>query len=144
MVGIAILQAEINLTDRLIMNKLFLLGLTVLLGGCATTANFFELTPSQAENYGYWTGAHSNISVATLKLNKDGTGIICQDYQGKSKVQSIKKVGNKVYTQDGSFWTIKAETSTNLELAYGAGGSYKLIKDDQKTNISPACKAKLD
>ncbi|EXD25980.1 J517_1871 family lipoprotein [Acinetobacter baumannii] len=126
------------------MKKIILLGLIGLLGGCATTANFFELTPSQTENYGYWTGAHSNVSVATLKLNQDGTGIICQDYQGEAKVQSIKKVGNKVYTQDGSFWTIKAETNTNLELAYGAGGSYKLIKDDQKTNITPACKSKLD
>lgn len=114
------------------------------MSGCATTANFFELTPTEANNYGYWTGAHSNVSVATLKLNKDGTGIICQDYQGEAKVQSIKKLGNKVYTQDGSFWTIKSETNTNLELAYGAGGSYKLIKDDKKTNISPACKAKLD
>ena len=38
----------------------------------------------------------------------------------------------------------KNETNKNLELAYGVGGSYKLIKDDQKTNISPACKAKLD
>ncbi|MBJ9449517.1 J517_1871 family lipoprotein [Acinetobacter pittii] len=126
------------------MKKLILISSLFLLGGCATTANFFELTPSQTGNYGYWTGAHSNVSVATLKLNKDGTGIICQDYQGEAKVQSIKKVGNKVYTQDGSFWTIKAETNTNLELAYGAGGSYKLIKDDQKANITPACKSKLD
>ncbi|EMI8961174.1 hypothetical protein M4D47_19185 [Acinetobacter baumannii] len=126
------------------MKKIILLGLAVLMSGCATTANFFELLPTQTSNDGYWTGAHSNISVATLKLNKDGTGIICQDYQGEAKVQSIKKVGNKVYTQDGSFWTVKVETNTNLELAYGAGGSYKLIKDDQKTNISPACKAKLD
>ncbi|EXC47691.1 J517_1871 family lipoprotein [Acinetobacter baumannii] len=126
------------------MKKIILIGLISLMSGCATTANFFELTPTEANNYGYWTGAHSNVSVATLKLNKDGTGIICQDYQGEAKVQSIKKLGNKVYTQDGSFWTIKSETNTNLELAYGAGGSYKLIKDDKKTNISPACKAKLD
>lgn len=126
--------------------KKLLLGLVVGLGlvGCATTANFFELSPTPTSNDGYWTGAHSNVSVATLKLNKDGTGIICQDYQGVAKVQSIKKVGNKVYTQDGSFWNIKAETNTNLELAYGAGGSYKLIKDDQKTNITPACRAKLN
>lgn len=126
------------------MKNIILLGVIGLLSGCATTANFFELTPTETNNYGYWTGAHLNVSVATLKLNKDGTGIICQDYQGEAKVQSIKKLGNKVYTQDGSFWTIKSETNTNLELAYGAGGSYKLIKDDQKTNISPACKAKLD
>ncbi|WP_396232175.1 J517_1871 family lipoprotein [Acinetobacter baumannii] len=126
------------------MKKIILLGLIGMLSGCATTANFFELTPTQTRNDGYWTGAHSNVSVATLKLNQDGSGVICQDYQGEARVQSIKKVGNKVYTQDGSFWAIKSETNTNLELAYGVGGSYKLIKDDQKTNMSPACKAKLD
>nr|WP_228261912.1 hypothetical protein [Acinetobacter baumannii] len=60
--------------------------------------------------------------------------VICQDYQGEAKVQSIKKVKIKfIHKMDRL--TIKAETSTNLELAYGAGGSYKLIKDDQKTNI---------
>lgn len=85
------------------MKKIIVLGSVVFFSGCATTANFFELTPTEANNYGYWTGAHSNVSVATLKLNKDGTGIICQDYQGEAKVQSIKKLGNKVYTQDGSF-----------------------------------------
>ncbi|HHP6708566.1 TPA: J517_1871 family lipoprotein [Acinetobacter baumannii] len=126
------------------MKKIILLGSVVFFSGCATTANFFELTPTVTTNHGYWTGAHSNVSVATLKLNQDGSGVICQDYQGEARVQSIKKVGNKVYTQDGSFWAIKSETNTNLELAYGVGGSYKLIKDDQKTNMSPACKAKLD
>lgn len=126
------------------MKKFILLGIAVLFAGCATTENFFELTPTQTNNQGYWTGAHSNISVATLKLNQDGTGIICQDYQGAAKVQSIKKVGNKVYTQDGSFWTIKNESDTNLELVYGAGGSYKLMKDDNGLNITPACKHKLD
>ncbi|WP_289337782.1 J517_1871 family lipoprotein [Acinetobacter baumannii] len=126
------------------MKKIIVLGSVVFFSGCATTANFFELTPTQTNNQGYWTGAHSNISVATLKLNQDGTGTICQDYQGAAKVQSIKKVANKVYTQDGSFWTIKNESDTNLELVYGAGGSYKLKKDDNGLNITPACKHKLN
>lgn len=126
------------------MKNIILLGLIGLLSGCATTANFFELSPTPTSNDGYWTGAHSNVSVATLKLNQDGTGIICQDYQGEAKVQSIKIVGNKVYTQDGSFWNIKTETDTHLDLAYGVGGSYKLIKDDRKVNITPACRTKFD
>ncbi len=125
------------------MKKIILVALVLGVVGCATTSNFYELSPTQTNNPGYWTGPHSNISVATLKVNQDGTGIICQDYQGEAKVQSIKKVGEKIYTQDGSFWTIKNETKNSMELAYGAGGSYKLLKDDQKTNVTPACKEKL-
>ncbi|CDG74748.1 hypothetical protein HPQ31_17980 [Acinetobacter nosocomialis] len=126
------------------MKKIIILSFIALLDGCVSTANFFELSPTKTSNFGYWTGAHSNVSVATLKLEQDGTGIICQDYQGVAKVQSIKKVDNKIYTQDGSFWTIKVESPTDLEIAYGLGGSYKLIKDDQKAHITPACKAKIN
>lgn len=126
------------------MKKIILLTLLASLFGCATTANFFELTPTHTSNSGYWTGPHSNVSVATLKLNQDGTGVICQDYQGEAKVQSIKKVGEKIYTQDGSFWTIRNEAEKSMDLAYTIGGSYKLLKDDQKTNVTPACRSKLD
>ncbi len=77
------------------------------MGGCATTANFFELTPTGTNNHGYWTGAHNNVSVATLKLNQDGTGVICQDYQGEARVQSIKKVGNKVIHKMAHFGLLK-------------------------------------
>lgn len=126
------------------MKSILLFVSLFILVSCTTTTNFFELKPTQVSNYGYWTGQHSNISVATLKLNQNGSGVICQDYHGKAKVQAIKKVDNKIYTQDGSFWTIKSEGPTNLELAYGAGGSYRLMKDDNSLNITPACKQKID
>jgi hypothetical protein len=63
--------------------------------GCVTTANFFDLKPTTMEYSGNWTGAHQNISVATLKIKQDGTGIICQDYNGVAKVVAIKKSKTK-------------------------------------------------
>lgn len=111
--------------------------------GCVTTANFFDLKSTTMEYSGNWTGAHQNISVATLKIKQDGTGIICQDYNGVAKVVAIKKVQDKIYTQDGSFWKIKNISSDNLELAYGMGGSYFLKKDDNLTLATPACLEKL-
>ncbi|MCH4243761.1 J517_1871 family lipoprotein [Acinetobacter gerneri] len=126
------------------MRKILLsLGCLVSLSGCATTSNFYELTSSPTDKIGYWTGPHQNISVATLKLNSDGTGVICQDYNGVAKVVSVKKVENKIYTQDGSFWKIKNISENKLELAYGLGGSYFLNKDVNLTLVTPACLEKL-
>ena len=113
------------------------------LSGCATTANFFDLQPTGMEYSGNWTGAHQNVSVATLKIKQDGTGTICQDYNGTSKVVSIKKVLDKIYTQDGSFWKIKNISSKNMELAYSIGGSYLMKKDDDLTLATPACLEKF-
>lgn len=127
------------------MKKLFIPALITIIGlsGCATTANFFELKPSIMEYSGIWTGAHQNVSVATLKIKQDGTGIICQDYSGIAKVVAVKKVQDKIYTQDGSFWKIKNINSDNMELAYGIGGSYFLKKDDNFSLATPACLEKL-
>ncbi|TCM62300.1 hypothetical protein EC844_12528 [Acinetobacter calcoaceticus] len=123
--------------------KLLPIALILGLSGCATTANFFELTSTPMSNHGFWTGAHESISVATLKINQNGAGVICQDYSGIAKVVSIKKVGDKIYTQDGSFWTIKNQSSERMDLAYGLGGSYKLSKDDNQAMVTPACAEKL-
>ncbi|MDR3027252.1 MAG: hypothetical protein LBV35_02205 [Acinetobacter sp.] len=127
------------------MKKLFIPALITIIGlsGCTTTANFFELKPSTMEYSGNWTGAHQNVSVATLKIKQDGTGIICQDYSGIAKIVAIKKVQDKIYTQDGSFWKIKNINSDNMELAYGMGGSYFLKKDDNFSLTTPACLEKL-
>lgn len=113
------------------------------ISGCATTANFFELTPTTVENSGYWTGAHQNISVATLKLNSDGSGTICQDYNGSAKLLSVKKVSNKLYTQDGSFWKFRSNSADKLELEYGFGGKYILSADNNLSMITPACSKEL-
>ncbi|ELW9345353.1 J517_1871 family lipoprotein [Acinetobacter baumannii] len=125
------------------MKKIILISALSSLAGCATTENFYSLQPSPLATYGQWSGAHKDISVATVQLNKDGTGVICQDFKGVAKLSAIKKIDGKIYTQDGSYWRIKEFNSEKLTLAYGAGGSYFLTKDDSGNNISPECKIKL-
>lgn len=125
------------------MKRIILLGAFVSLSGCATTADFYSLQSTRSEYAGQWTGAHKGISVATIKLDENGAGVICQDFNGVAKLNSVKKVDDKIYTQDGSFWRIKEFNPEKLTLAYGAGGSYFLTKDDSGQNVTPECKIKL-
>ncbi len=71
------------------MKKIILLGLILGLAGCMSTANFFEVQATSVQNSGYWTGQYDRL-VGTLKLNSDGTGVICQDGMGTARVMSVK------------------------------------------------------
>lgn len=117
--------------------------LGVALVGCATTEDFFAIKPTPTSNVGLWTGAHNQISVATLKLNNDGTGIICQDYMGTAKSVSVKFHNNKIYTQDGSYWSFTEVSPDVLKLDYAIGGSYILKQDTDGKMVTPACKDKI-
>ena len=120
------------------------LGLCLVMGlvGCATTANFFELTPTPTNDSGYWTGQYDRL-VGTLRLNTDGTGLICQDAFGTARVMSVKVVGDKLYSQDGTYWKIANKTNSSMNLNYAIGGGYTMNKDDTLKNITPACAEKL-
>ena len=124
------------------MKKTVLMCLVVGLFGCATTNNFFDIKATPVINSGYWTGSHDRL-VATLKLNADGTGIICQDGLGTARVMSVKKSNDRLYSQDGTYWNIRNESSTNLNLNYVIGGGYSMQKDDNLTLATPACLEKL-
>lgn len=106
MVGIAILQAEINLTDRLIMNKLFLLGLTVLLTGCVTPVtqmmnnNFSDIEPTKPQATGIWTTT-VGAGLSTIKLSEDGNGILCEDTSGHLNLNRLKYSNGQLYAQNG-------------------------------------------
>ncbi|MBF7694173.1 J517_1871 family lipoprotein [Acinetobacter pollinis] len=117
--------------------------IAIALTGCATTEDFFAIKPVPTSNIGLWTGAHNQISVATLKLNNDGTGIICQDYMGTAKSVSVKFYNNKIYTQDGSYWRFSELSPDTLKLDYAIGGSYVLKKDTDGKMVTPACKDKI-
>lgn len=123
------------------MKRLFLVGVVGLVG-CATTANFFELQPTAISDSGYWTGQYARL-VGTLKLQKDGTGLICQDAFGTARVMSVKVVGDKLYSQDGTYWKIANKTDTAMSLNYAVGGGYAMKKDDELRSITPACAEKL-
>lgn len=125
------------------MKRLFLIGgVGLALTGCATTANFFELQPTPVENSGYWTGQYDRL-VGTLKLNNDGTGVICQDAFGTARVMSVKMAGDRLYSQDGSYWKVVNQTTSSMKLNYAIGGGFDMKKDDDLIGITPACADKL-
>ena len=124
------------------MNKLLFTGIFLGLVGCASTANFFELQPTPLESSGYWTGQYDRL-VGTLKLDANGTGVICQDAFGTARVMSVKVVGDKLYSQDGSYWKIANKTQNSMNLNYAIGGGFLMKKDDNLKEITPACAEKL-
>lgn len=124
------------------MKKIILLGTFILLSGCATTHNFFEITPTQNKYNGLWTGQYDQL-VATLKLNEDGSGEICQDHFGTARVMSVKLANDRLYSQDGTYWKFIPQTPESIKLNYAIGGGYLMHKDDSRSKITPACKEKI-
>lgn len=125
------------------MKKILVAGIMGLgLVGCATTHNFFDVQATPVNNHGSWTGQHDRM-VATLKLNQDGSGVICQDVFGNAKVMSAKRSGDRLYTQDGTYFKIQDETSTSMKLNFAIGGGFSMQKDDSLSLITPACREKL-
>lgn len=124
------------------MRKLFSFGVLVVgLIGCATTHDYFSLKPTSTQS-GVWTGQYNQL-VATMKINSDGTGVICQDVTGRAKLMSVKRVGDQLYSQDGTYWKIKDETPSSMRLSYAIGGGYSMQKDDDMKLITPACAKEL-
>ncbi len=124
------------------MKKIILLSLVLGLVGCASTVNFFDVQTTPVQNSGYWTGQYDRL-VATLKLNSNGTGVICQDAMGTARIMSVKKSNDKLYSQDGTFWKVQNETSNSMKLNYAIGGGYEMKKDDNLSLVTLACLEKL-
>lgn len=120
---------------------LSLLALSLVLTACATTHDYFSLqsTPMQPS---VWTGQYNQL-VATVKINSDGTGVICQDITGKAKLMSVKRVDDRLYSQDGTYWKIQNEMPDSMRLNYAIGGGYSMQKDDDMKLITPACAKEL-
>lgn len=121
---------------------MLLIGCIIAISGCATTHDYYSIVPTQNINSGLWTGQYNSL-VATIKLNNDGNGIICQDHLGTARVMSIKISGDRVYSQDGTYWKLVQISPQVLKLNYAIGGGYTLQKDDAGNLITPACKEKI-
>ncbi len=119
-----------------------LLTIVIGLAGCASTKSFFDVQATPVNNSGYWTGQYERL-VGTLKLNSDGTGVICQDGMGTARLMSVKKSNDRLYSQDGTYWKVQNETSTTMKLNYAIGGGYEMRKDDGLSLATPACLEKL-
>lgn len=88
------------------MNKLFLLGLTVVLTGCVTPAtqmmnnNFSNIEPTTPQATGIWTTT-VGAGLSTIKLNQDGNGILCEDSSGHVNLNKLKYSKGQLYAQNG-------------------------------------------
>lgn len=109
----------------------------------ATANDFYKLKSTAFQSNGYWTGPHENISIATLVLNIDGTGTICQDYKGVAQLSSVKKVDDKIYNEDGRFWKFDGDGVESIALEYRDGGKYILTPDTDLKSATPACAEEL-
>lgn len=114
----------------------------LLLQGCITAHNFFDIQPTPTVNSGSWTGQYDRL-VATLSLKSDGTGVICQDALGTARIMSVKKSNDRLYSQDGTYWKIQDQTPQTMKLNYAIGGGYLMKKDDNLVLATPACLEKL-
>lgn len=123
-------------------NILLLSVLGLIMSGCMATHNFIDVAATPVTSSGYYTGQY-NRTITTIKINQDGTGLICEDVIGTARVMSIKKSNDRLYTQDGSYWKIKSETESTLSLDYALGGGYVVQKDNDLKLASPACLEKL-
>lgn len=117
-------------------------GLLISLSGCATTQDFFSITPTPTNLAGTWTGQYEQL-VATLILKNDGTGQICQDHIGTARLISVKTLNDRLYSQDGSYWKIVPLNQNNFKLNYAIGGGFNMLSDNNQTLVSPACREKL-
>lgn len=131
--------------------KKLLLGLAVGLGlaGCAATndlmsGQFSTVVPMPTNLSGNWSGSGGPWLV-TIKFNRDGTGLMCQSYNGKDILDKIKVVNDIIYNQNNLKLKIVSNSSEKLELKanYYMGASFNFTPDPFLKNASPYCENAL-
>ena len=88
------------------MKKIILLALLVGLVGCVSPVTqmidnkFLDVQVTQPEVTGIWTTAAAG-GLSTIKLNQDGTGIMCEDNGHSVNVYQLRNSGSLIYAQNG-------------------------------------------
>ncbi|MGN2483490.1 J517_1871 family lipoprotein [Acinetobacter calcoaceticus] len=119
------------------MKKIILLGVVVLLGGCATPSTqminnkFSEVQPSMPSVSGIWT-ISIGTSISTIKLDSDGNGILCDDTNGHIVFNKVKYSNNIIYIQNGMTLEVKLLNKDILEsrITLSASNSNMVYKAD--------------
>lgn len=118
------------------MNKIILLGVVVLLGGCVTPSTqminnkFSEVTLAPSVS-GIWT-ISIGPSISTIKLDSDGNGILCDDTNGHVVFNKVKYANNMIYVQNGMILEVKLLNKDILEsrITLSASNSNMVYKAD--------------
>lgn len=119
------------------MKKIILLGVVVLLGGCATPSTqminnkFSEVQPSMPSVSGIWT-ISIGTNISTIKLDSDGNGILCDDTNGHVVFNKVKYANNMIYIQNGMILEVKLLNKDILEsrITLSASNSNMVYKAD--------------
>lgn len=119
------------------MKKIILLGVVVLLGGCATPSTqminnkFSEVQPSMPSVSGIWT-ISIGTSISTIKLDSDGNGILCDDTNGHIVFNKVKYSNNIIYIQNGMTLEVKLLNKDILKsrITLSASNSNMVYKAD--------------
>ncbi len=119
------------------------------LTGCAATndlmsGQFSTVVPMPTNLSGNWSGSGGPWLV-TIKFNRDGTGLMCQSYNGKDILDKIKVVNDIIYNQNNLKLKIVSNSSEKLELKanYYMGASFNFTPDPFLKNASPYCEIAL-
>lgn len=76
------------------------------LSGCVTPVSqmldnkFFDVKVTSPEVTGVWTTAAGG-GLSTIKLNQDGTGVMCEDNGHSINIYQLRNSSNLIYVQNG-------------------------------------------
>ncbi len=126
-----------------------LVGLGLVLSGCAMnndllSGQFSSITPKPTNLSGYWSGSGGPWLV-TVKFNSDGTGLMCQSYNGKDILDKIKVVDDVIYNQNNLKLKVVSKTNEKLILKadYYMGATFNFTPDPLLKNASLYCESAL-
>ncbi|WP_168396647.1 J517_1871 family lipoprotein [Acinetobacter indicus] len=135
------------------MKKILMISVVGLLaGGCVSPATqmidnkFLDVQVTQPEVTGIWTTAAAG-GLSTIKLNQDGTGIMCEDNGNSVNVYQLRNSGNLIYAQNGM--ALKKITINNQLLnvkttfsAFNADMKYRA--DNELKLATPRCAKEIN
>lgn len=118
---------------------LTLLASSLILTACASPAteminnNFLDVKVTQPQASGIWTAA-VGPGLSTIKLNKDGSGLMCESSGAQTNLLKIKHSNGKIFIQNGGTLTITGISSEKLSVktnysAFNAKMDYRADND---------------
>ena len=135
------------------MKKILLIGIAgLLMVGCVSPATqmidnkFLDAQVTQPEVAGIWTTAAAG-GLSTIKLNQDGTGVMCEDNGHSVNVYQLRNSGSLIYAQNGM--ALKKITINNQILnvkttfsAFNADMKYRA--DNELRLATPRCAKEIN
>lgn len=135
------------------MKKILMISVVGLLaGGCVSPATqmidnkFLDVQVTQPEVVGIWTTTAAG-GLSTIKLNQDGTGVMCEDNGHSVNVYQLRNSGSLIYAQNGM--ALKKITITNQLLnvkttfsAFNADMKYRA--DNELKLATPRCAKEIN